>query len=155
MTQVTLAALLEDARRLKAALEAERAGGPALDPANQAWRDYPPAFRLLSQLSAQGADPLFQGAPVVVAVHVHPHEAMHPEVEAGMAAMQMALMAQSLDLGTCFYGLQPHAVRHDPALAQCLGLPAGHQVPICFMLGYAELRYPRLVARRTARVTWL
>lgn len=92
--ELTLAALLGEADRLEAALREESAGGPALEPGDQPWRDYPPAFRLLSQLTAQGLDPPFQQAPAAVAAHV-------------------------------------------------------------FTLGYPELAYQRLVARQTARVTWL
>jgi ferredoxin len=43
----------------------------------------------------------------------------------------------------------------DAPLRLALGLPQGHQVPICFTLGYPELQYQRLVARRPARVNWL
>ena len=152
---LTVAALLEQGQRLERELEAERAGGPPLADADQPWRDYPPAFRMLADLTAQGMDPLFHHAPAVVAVHVHPHEAMHPEVEAGMAAMQMGLMAVSLGLGTCYCGLLDFAANHSRELREAMGLPPGHRVPISFMLGYPELEYERLVGRRAARVTWL
>jgi nitroreductase/NAD-dependent dihydropyrimidine dehydrogenase PreA subunit len=153
--RLTVEALLEQAARLDRALADERGGGPSLADEDQPWRDYPPAFRLIAELTAQGYDPLFHFAPAVVAVHVHPHEAIHPEVEAGLAAMQMALMATSLGLGTCYCGLLDYAAGHSAELRQVMGLPEGHHVPISFMLGYPEQTYPRLVARRPARVTWL
>lgn len=100
-------------------------------------------------------DPLFHHAPAVVLVHVHPHQAMHPEVEAGMAAMQMALMAVSLGLGTCFCGLLDYAARHSSDLREALALPRDHMAPISFLLGYPELEYERLPSRRPAQVAWL
>ncbi len=153
--RLSVAALLEQGRRLEREMAAAQAGGPPLADDDQPWRDYPPAFRLMAELVAQGHDPLFHHAPVVVAVHVHPHQAMHAEVEAGMAAMQMGLMAVSLGLGTCYCGLLDYAARHDAELRRELELPDGHQVPVAFMLGYPELEYPRLVARRPAQATWL
>ncbi|MCB2188859.1 MAG: nitroreductase family protein [Deltaproteobacteria bacterium] len=154
VTRLTVAALVEQAARLEAALAREAAGGSALAPEDQAWRQYPPAFRLLAELTAQGEDPLFHHAPAVVAVHVHPEESLHPKVEAGLAAMHLALMAVSLGLGTCFCGLLEYALRHSGPLARALYLPPGHLVPISFMLGYPELTYRRLPARRPLRVTW-
>ena len=153
--QLTARALLEQAERLERALQAEARGGPALSDQDQPWRDYPPLFRLLDQLLQQGHDPLFHHAPAVMAVHVHPHAAMHPQVEAGMAAMQMALMAVSLGLGSCYCGLLDYAAEHSSELREYMGLPEGHQVPISFMLGHGDIAYPRLVARKKARVIWL
>ncbi len=144
--QLTVSTLLEQALRLEQALADEQKGGPSLTDRDQPWRDYPPAFRLLADLTTQGLDPLFHHAPAVVAVHVHPHEAMHPEVEAGMAAMQMALMATSLGLGTCFCCLLDYAVDHSADLRRVIGLTEGQHVPISFMLGYPSLDYHRLVA---------
>lgn len=151
----TIEALQEQALRLERAVKDESMGGPPLSDRDEPWRDYPSAFRMLAELSAQGFDPLFHKAPVVVAVHVHPHEAMHPEVEAGLASMHMALMATSLGLGTCFCGLLDYAAFHSVELRRVMGLPEGHHVPISFMLGYPDLEYPRLVARCPARVTWI
>ncbi|HOP48951.1 MAG TPA: nitroreductase family protein [Desulfobacteraceae bacterium] len=148
-------ALLEQAIRLENALKDESMGGPSLSDRDEPWRDYPPAFRMLAELSAQGLDPLFHRAPVVVAVHVHPHEAIHPEVEAGLASMYMVLMATSLGLGTCFCGLLDYAAFHSADLSRVMGLSEGQHVPISFMLGYPNLEYPRLVVRRPARVTWI
>lgn len=155
LRRLTVKTLFEQAERLDMALQKERHGGSPLSDRDQPWRDYPPAFRLLAELTSQGLDPLFHDAPAVMAVHVSPREAIHPEVETDMAAMQMALMANSLGLGTCYCGLLDYAAGHSPELRRAMGLLEGHLVPVSFMLGYPDITYSRLVARRPVRVTWI
>jgi len=90
----------------------------------------------------------------VIICHVDPEESLHPEVEAGMATMQMALMAEAMGLGTCFCGLLDYAVNHSPELRAYLKIPGGNTVPVSFTVGYPDITYCRVPARKRPGVGW-
>jgi nitroreductase/ferredoxin len=152
---LTIEVLVDQADRLLKALETEKRTPGILTAEDRRFKDYPPAWRFMAELRKQGIDPLFHDAPAVIVCHVNPLESLHPEVEAGMATMQMALMAQAMGLGSCFCALLDYAVSHSSDLKQWLHIPDEHIVPISFMLGYPAIRYRRLPARNPARITWL
>ncbi|MDI6616310.1 MAG: 4Fe-4S binding protein, partial [Syntrophaceae bacterium] len=49
-------------------------------------------------------------APALVVLHINPSESTSPMIDAGLAGMQMVLMVESLNLGTCFCGFFVFAV---------------------------------------------
>lgn len=152
---LTTEVLVAEADRLEAAVEEEKISPGSLTDEDRRFQDYPPAWRFLAELRRNGIDPLFHDAPAVLLCHVNPLVSLHPEVEAGMATMQMALMTEALGLGSCFCALLDYAVGHSPELKRFLHIPQEHIVPISFMLGYPAIRYKRLPARNPAPTNWL
>lgn len=152
---LTIDVLVDQADRLEKALEMEKRNPGILTAEDRRFKDYPPAWRFMAELRKKGIDPLFHDAPAVIVCHVNPLESLHPEVEAGMATQQMALMAHAMGLGSCFCALLDYAVGHSLELKRFLRIPEAHIVPISFMLGYPAIRYGRVPARNPAKITWL
>jgi nitroreductase/NAD-dependent dihydropyrimidine dehydrogenase PreA subunit len=103
----------------------------------------------------RGEDQLFYNAPVLILCHTDPATTLFPEWEVALANMQMLLMAEALGLGTCLNGALIHALEHSPELRAALPIPAEHEIPVSFMVGYPALKFLRTVHRRPARATWL
>jgi len=103
----------------------------------------------------KGIDRLFYNAPVLIVTHFAPMGGFSELVDAGLANMQMALMAEALGLGTCFNGLVAIAADNSPAIKAAMGVPKNHVIPTTFTLGYPGVRYARLVSRRRAQVKWI
>jgi nitroreductase/NAD-dependent dihydropyrimidine dehydrogenase PreA subunit len=114
----------------------------------QTWQD-------IYRLHREGVDKLFYDAPVVIVSHFALLGEVSEFVDAGLANMQMILMAESLGLGTCFNGFLAIAAENSPVLKKAMGIPLDHFVPIAFTVGYPGIKYQRLVSRRLAKVTWI
>jgi len=61
--------------------------------------------------------------------------------------MQMVLMVESLNLGTCFCGFFVFAVNMSLEFKKMLAIPEAHIVPLSFVVGYPDVHFKRLVAR--------
>jgi nitroreductase/NAD-dependent dihydropyrimidine dehydrogenase PreA subunit len=101
-----------------------------------------------------GRDRLFFGAPVVIIVHADGSEVL-PETACAFATMILALMAESLGLGTCITGYASEALGALPELRADLGLPESHQVHYVLTVGYPAGEYRLLPPRKPAQVRWL
>lgn len=139
---------IEDALDIKA-----RTGQP-VPGEYEVMKDYTKRWKEMKTEMQGGIDKLFYHAPVLVALHINPAESSSPMVDAGLAGMQMALMAESLDLGTCFCGFFVFAVNMSPEFKKMLAIPEKHIVPLSFVVGYPDVHYKKLVSRNPARVTW-
>jgi nitroreductase/NAD-dependent dihydropyrimidine dehydrogenase PreA subunit len=109
----------------------------------------------LYRLSKEGVDKLFYHAPVIIVSHFAALGEASEFVDAGLASMQMVLMAEALGLGTCFIGFLAMAAENSPALKAAMGIPVDHLIPVTFTVGYPGIKFERLVSRRLARVTWI
>ena len=76
-------------------------------------------------------------------------------MDAGLAAMQMVLMAETLGLGTCFIGFLIFALENSKELQDALRIPSDHQAYVAFMGGYPDVEFLKLVARSPAKVAWI
>ena len=103
----------------------------------------------------EGVDRLLYHAPALVVIHVKKGAATTSEMDTGLAAMQMVLMAETLGLGTCFIGFLIFAFDNSNELKKALKIPADHQAHIAFTVGYPDVKFLRLVGRKPARVTWM
>lgn len=112
-------------------------------------------WRNLAKFNKEGIDRLFYHAPAVFICHLNPLEASTPDVDPGLAAMQMVLMAEALGLGACFIGFLVFALEESHQIREAVEIPKNHKVSLAFALGYPDVSYPRLVSRNPARVTWL
>ncbi len=121
---------------------------------DQALQTYAGIWLSMLDLLKQGVDRLFHNAPVVVICHGSPATPTL-EVDAGLAAMQMVLMAEALGLGTCFCHFLVFAIEESLELGQALQIPEDNKVVVSFMTGYPDVSFNRLVARNPLEVNWL
>jgi nitroreductase len=129
--------------------------GEIFTPTDVAMQRYAITWQYMAELNEKGIDRLLYHAPSLFICHANPDESPNPEIDAGLAAMQMALMAESLNLGTCYIGFLVLACTLSGELKNLLKIPPGNNVPVTFVCGYPDVTYERLVARNPARVTWL
>jgi len=112
-----------------------------------------PAFERLAARHAQGEDPIFRQAPVVLVAHV-PADDYFGRDHAMYAAYNLMLAAERLGLGTCQIGYFTVALDRSRSLRDRLGLPQGRKPEIILTLGYPRYRFRRAVVRRPPELTW-
>jgi len=152
---LTLRALKEEGRKIKEAVERQRRMNEPLPDEYLARQVYPAVWDRMAQKWKEGEDQLFYHAPVLILIHLKKGVTSTPEVDSGLAAMQMVLMAETLGLGTCFLGFLISGLEKSGELREALKIPDDHQVPVAFVAGYPDVKFRRLVARNPARVKWL
>jgi nitroreductase/NAD-dependent dihydropyrimidine dehydrogenase PreA subunit len=126
-----------------------------MPPEDQIRQPYLPVWERMAAKWREGVDQLLHHAPALVVIHMKKNLAVTPELDAGMAASQMVLMAETLGLGTCYIGFLIMAIERSAALKEMVKIPAGHRALVAFTVGYPAARYLRLVSRHPARVEWL
>jgi nitroreductase/NAD-dependent dihydropyrimidine dehydrogenase PreA subunit len=110
---------------------------------------YGKVFRsILDNYQATGFDRLFYNAPCVVIIYGDPNTSHTTQVDAGIAGGQMTLIAETLDLGSCFVGYLKTAAENNNEIYEFLGIPEGHQMIANIIVGYPDVRYFRSVPRQ-------
>jgi nitroreductase/NAD-dependent dihydropyrimidine dehydrogenase PreA subunit len=148
-------ALLAQGARIEKAFKASREHGEPVPEKYQNRDVYVGLWRDMSELLQKGIDRLFFNAPALIVCHVDLAASVTPIADAGLAAMQMALMVHALGLGSCFCGFLVFAMEESPDLREALGVPHNHSAPLSFMVGYPDVHFLKLVSRNPARVSWL
>jgi nitroreductase/NAD-dependent dihydropyrimidine dehydrogenase PreA subunit len=111
------------------------------------------SFERLAQRAAQGEDPIFFQAPVVLIAHV-PADAYFGRDDAVYAAYNLMLGAQRLGLGTCHIGYFSVALDRSHELRRALGLPEDRRAEVTLVLGYPKYRFRRAPTRRQPELVW-
>jgi len=145
----------EGAERLLTMLADKEEKGESLTGADLAARAYAQAWPFRLQLNRQGIDTLFYHAPVLIVLHADPEASPGPEVDAGLAAMQMALVAEAQGLGTCYIGFLIGAAQQSAALRQLMQMPERNLPIVSLITGYPNVKFERLVSRNPARIDWV
>lgn len=104
-----------------------------------------PGVRRAQERLAGGEDPLFHGAPLVLLFHAP--EAETAEVDCALAASQVALLAPSLGLGSCYIGYASAVLKRFRRLARRFGVPSRHRVYVVLTVGYPALEWARVPPR--------
>jgi nitroreductase/NAD-dependent dihydropyrimidine dehydrogenase PreA subunit len=112
-----------------------------------------PNFERLVQRHAQGEDPIFFHAPVVLIAHV-PRDDYFGREDATYAAYNVMLAAALRGLGTCHIGYFTVALARSARLRAALGLPPDRRAVIAMVLGYPRYRFRRVLPRRRPEVAW-
>jgi len=152
---LTIKSLTEEGRRIKEALDRHRRLQEPLPETYITRQVYLPVWDRMARKWEEGEDQLFYHAPALVVIHVKNEATATPEVDSGMASMQMALMAEALGLGTCFIGFLVFSIENSSQLREMLRIPADHKAHVAFTVGYPGVKFLRLVARNPARVKWM
>ena len=84
----------------------------------------------------------FKGAPLVILV------SSRSSVDAGLASSYMEIMAESLGLGVLYSGFFVMCSMLSRKLRKLIGLPRGHKVVTCMVIGYPAVKYQRIVPRK-------
>jgi nitroreductase len=129
--------------------------GETLTDADLALQAYAQAWPFRLQLLRQGIDTLFYDAPVLIVLHADVTVSPGPEIDAGLAAMQMGLLAESQGLGTCYNGFLIAAAQQSPEIKQLMQIPEKNLPVVSFVTGYPNVKYERLVPRNPARIKWI
>lgn len=107
------------------------------------WRQYDKEFLK----SGKTQDVLFYGSPVQILIIAD------NEINAGMAAQSLNLMAVAQGLGVLFCGFCQMGVQYSEELRQYLELLEGEQVYACMCIGYPSVDYFRTAQRDSVRVS--
>ncbi|MBQ6265889.1 MAG: nitroreductase family protein [Clostridia bacterium] len=84
----------------------------------------------------------FKGAPLVIVV------SGHDSVNATLASAYMEITANSMGLGVLYSGFFCACTRLNPKIRAKLGLPKGHKVVTCMIIGYPDVEYARIPPRK-------
>lgn len=113
----------------------------------QMWKDF-----------ISGNDVLFHNAPTMIILISNKEQALSPVVEesldGGLAASNMELMANSLNLGVCYSGFFTF-ISDDINIREYLNISDNQKVVATMLLGYPDLKYIRTVPRRKPDIKWL
>jgi nitroreductase len=152
---LTLRVLNEEGKTVREAVERQRRMNEPLPDEYLSRQSYPAVWDRMARKWKEGEDQLFHHAPVLILIHLKKGVTSTPEVDSGLASMQMVLMAETLGLGTCFIGFLVSGLEKSGELREALKIPDDHHVPVAFTVGYPDVKFRRLVARNPARVKWL
>ncbi|MBN1176382.1 MAG: nitroreductase family protein [Dehalococcoidales bacterium] len=86
---------------------------------------------------------VFHGAPALIMVTAE-EDARFTEIDCGAAAENIALAAESLNIGSCFIGMAEFLFASDDAskIKQEMGIPENYRHIITVVLGYKDVEPP-------------
>jgi nitroreductase/NAD-dependent dihydropyrimidine dehydrogenase PreA subunit len=116
---------------------------------------FPPFWNRLAAKWREGVDQFLHHAPALIIIHVKKKSTLFPELDAGISAAHMLLMAETLGLGTCFVGFLILAIENSTELKDIMNISSDHQAIIAFTVGYPAADFLRLVARNSVKVDWV
>jgi nitroreductase/NAD-dependent dihydropyrimidine dehydrogenase PreA subunit len=111
------------------------------------------SFERLAERHAQGEDPIFFRAPVVLVAHV-PDDDYFGRDDAVYATYNLMLAAQRMGLGTCHIGYFIIALDRSRRLRRALGLGQDRRAEVVLALGYPRYRFRRVLPRRRPNLIW-
>jgi nitroreductase len=118
-------------------------------------QNLPPVWERMAKKWEEGTDQLFYHASALILIKTKQGATTSADVDAGLSAMHMVLMAETLGLGTCLNGFLVSALKRSEKLREVLKIPDDHQVHVTFTVGYPDVEFLRLVARNPVNVKWL
>jgi len=105
------------------------------------------SVKLGLQRANEGKDLLFHGAPCVIIIHSDMEGSM-PVEDAQYAAYNIALVAHSMGLGSCFIGYASATLNSAHSIKQKLNIPKHNRVHAVLALGYPEAEFFKNALRK-------
>lgn len=102
----------------------------------------------------QGKDTLFFNAPTLIIILHDKRLSAYSTIDGQLAASNMVLMANSLNLGVCYNGFFTFA-SEDLEIRNFLFLPDNIKVVASLLIGYSDIKYLRTVPRKKPEVQWM
>ena len=84
-----------------------------------------------------------------------PKTAMTPIENCSLAAGHIMLAAESLDLGTCSLGYATAFINQFKTVSKIVKLPRNHIAAYTLAIGYPNVKYFRIPARKTLKADWI
>ena len=119
-----------------------------------------PRFKQMTQLFESGADPILNGAPVLLAFHAR-RTVGFADINAHLALQNASLVAHSLGIGHFYTGWVLAPCRAPMARAwyrrvpSLIGIPPGNELYGALALGYPIPRFKNMIERRPAQIKWV
>ena len=118
-----------------------------------------PGFKRKVQMFESGADPILNGAPVLLAFHARRTDGFG-DVNAQLALQNASLVAHALGIGH-FYtgwvlapGRAPMARAWNRRIPNLLGIPPDNNLYGALALGYPIPRFKNMIERKPPRIEW-
>ena len=115
------------------------------------YRDHMQTVEMGLREAELGKDLLFHSAPSVIIVHSG-MEGSTPVEDAQFAAYNIALLAHSAGLGTCFIGYAVEAINRASNVKRYLGIPARNRTHAVITVGYPDVQFYKPALRKKSRV---
>ena len=119
---------------------------------NQAVENLPKTKRILERIE-QGIDFWCWNGELIV---IHGDKAVGGmPTNSALAAAHIMLAAETLGLGTCSLGYLTYFINGSQTIREILKIPINHIVGYSLTMGYPDVKYKRIPARKPLRVQWL
>jgi len=119
-----------------------------------------PGFKRMIQMFESGADPILNGAPVLLAFHAR-RTVGFADVNAQLALQNASLVAHSLGIGH-FYtgwvvspGRAPMARAWNRSIPNLIGIPPGNELYGALALGYPIPKFKNMIERKPPQIRWV
>ena len=124
------------------------------DPISGESKRYATMWKFMHRQFKRGKDTLFFYAPAMIIVLSDKRLSVNPVVDGALAASNMELMANSLNLGACFNGFFTFASDSDD-IRNYLDIPDNKKVVTSLLIGYTDNKYLRTVPRKKSEIQWI
>jgi nitroreductase/NAD-dependent dihydropyrimidine dehydrogenase PreA subunit len=116
--------------------------------------DYGQRMKELLDRFHAGDDPVFYHAPAAIVIHTG-ELIPTPQQDSVLAGFAMALVAQTLGLGTCFVSLAEKGLSASKRCKALAGIPAQDHIHAVLLLGYPDVTYLRPTPKPEKAVHWV
>ena len=119
-----------------------------------------PGFKRMVQMFESGADPILNGAPVLLAFHAR-RTVGFADVNAQLALQNASLVAHALGIGHFYTGWvlspcrAPMARAWNRRIPNLLGIPSDNNLYGALALGYPIPRFKNMIERKPPRIGWV
>ena len=118
-----------------------------------------PGFKRMIQMFESGADPILNGAPVLLAFHAR-RTVGFADVNAQLALQNASLVAHALGIGHFYTGWvlspcrAPMARTWNRRIPSLLGIPPDNKLYGALALGYPIPKFKNIIERKPAQIRW-
>jgi len=119
---------------------------------------YAPIWKDMHKKLMNGDDKLFYNAPALIIIMSDNNLSLSPivdeHIDGGLAASNIEMMANLLNLGVCYNGFFTFASQ-DSSIRNYLGIPDNKKVLTSLLIGYTENKYQRTAPRKKPSIKWM
>ena len=119
-----------------------------------------PGFKRMIQMFESGADPILNGAPVLLAFHSQ-RTIGFADINAQLALQNASLVAHSLGIGHFYTGWvlspcrAPMARAWNRRIPSLIGIPPGNELHGALALGHPIPKFKNMIERKPPQIRWV
>jgi nitroreductase len=119
-----------------------------------------PGFKQMVQMFDSGADPILNGAPVLLAFHAKRTDG-YADTNAQLALQNASLVAHALGIGHFYTGWvlascrAPMARAWNRRIPDLIGIPPGNELYGALALGYPIPKFKNMIERKPPQIRWV